>query len=214
MKYHGPMNGEARKNYISDFSIDEQAQQLTITTEDKREFHYPLNQENLEILEQAYREQSEAAIENIPKYKTNRAKAKVLSMTSGVGGALLTVIATTELGADPIITVAGVGAVVVGTTIATAILSRSNEQKLKEAIHFQALKSYGAGIVSYIHQSDNAFAGFSDDRKAELLHMIKTGIDPTSLLEVDGAGLTTAEIGKFNDNIKTEKTYCFVKEAK
>lgn len=219
MKYHGSKEETERKNYICDFSIDEESKELTIIMGDGREFTYPYTKENMEILENVYQEQSDTAIAKIPTYKTNRTKANVLSAVSGLVGGTLVGVLIGMANAEPMITIAGTGVVVVGAAIvSTEVLIqkkilRPNVQKLNEALHFQLLKRYGDSILSYVEQSDNAFTGFPDERKEQLLDMIKEGIDPTSILEVDGAGLTKEEIGRFTDNMRTEKTYCFVNKV-
>lgn len=219
MKYHGAKDETERKNYICDFSIDEESKELTIITGDGREFTYPCTKENIEILENVYQEQSDTAIAKIPTYKINRTKANVLSAVSGLAGGALITLLMGMANAEPMITIAGTGAVVVGAAlVSTEVLIQKkilkpNDQKLNEALHFQLLKKYGDSILSYVEQSDNAFTGFPDERKEQLLDMIKEGIDPTSILEVDGVGLTKEEIRRFTDNMRTEKTYCFVNKV-
>lgn len=210
MEYHGGKDIEAKKSYIKDFSIDTEEKILTIVTMDGRERYYQFNEENMKKLETIYNEQSDTAIENIPTYKFNRVKSRVLAATMGVAGIASGVALTNALHADPLVVGTAVGTVtLLAESVFYGMVTRPITKKLEEAVHFKALRKHGAAVVDYMTSSDNAFAGFSDARKEELLGLIAQGADPSSILEIDGVGLSTEEIKRFAENKKVENQYKF-----
>lgn len=212
MKYHGLNNIEEKRNYISDFSISEDESTLTIVTEDGKKLRYEWNKENKERLEKIYNSQSDVAIKNIPSYKLKRKMSQGLALaTVAVAGTVGAVLAETLPAESTMTIVSSVGTI---TLCAEALIYgkyRIINQKLEEAIRLKALKKQGPAIVQYMKSSENAFVGFSDERKQELLNMIDEGMDPISILEIDGAALTTDEIRKFNENRRLEAQYKFTK---
>lgn len=210
MKYHGPKDMETKQFYIVDFSINEEEKVLTVITADGRELRYQFNEENMEKLEAAYQAQTDTAVEKIPTYKFNRAKSRAISATVGVVGAIGVGAAINTFHTDAMTTIAiGAGVVAVVDTLLYSTLGRPTSKLLEEAIHFKMLKKHGDSVVTYMRESENAYAGFSDARKQELVGMISQGMDPASILEIDGIGLTTTEIQRLNENKRFEKQYQF-----